>query len=68
MFDKPLVSIIIPVHNQFNYTFQCINSILTNDPIVPYEIIIADDMSSDKTKIIEKYIKNIIIGFKYCPS
>ena len=61
MFDKPLVSIIIPVHNQFNYTFQCINSILTNDPIVPYEIIIADDMSSDKTKIIEKYIKNIIV-------
>ena len=61
LFEKPLVSIIIPVHNNFLYTYNCIHSILKINPIVPYEIIIVDDMSTDKTKVIEKYIKNIIV-------
>lgn len=61
LFDKPLVSIIIPVHNKFLYTYNCIHSILKINPIVPYEIIIVDDMSTDKTKTIEKFIKNIIV-------
>ena len=61
LYDKPLVSIIIPVHNKFIYTYNCIHSIIKINPIVPYEIIIADDMSTDKTKEIEKIIKNIIV-------
>ena len=60
-FDKPLVSIIIPVHNKFRYTNNCISSILAAEPIIPYEIIIGDDMSKDRTRIIEKYITNIIV-------
>lgn len=51
IFDKPIVSIIIPVHNKFSYTYSCIHSILKINPIVPYELIIADDMSTDKTKL-----------------
>lgn len=51
IFDNPLISIIIPVHNQFKYTYHCISSILNINPILPYEIIIADDLSSDNTKI-----------------
>ena len=31
------------------------------NPILPYEIIIADDLSSDNTKIIENFIFNIIV-------
>ena len=61
IFEKPLISIIIPVHNQFKYTYHCIASILNINPILPYEIIIADDLSIDNTKIIENFIKNIII-------
>jgi len=61
LFAKPLVSIIIPVHNKFRYTYNCISSILNTGTIVPYEIIIGDDMSTDNTRIIEKYIKNIIV-------
>ena len=60
-FEKPVVSIIIPVHNNFRYTYNCIFSILLTEPIIPYEIIIGNDMSIDKTKIIEKYIRNIIV-------
>ena len=61
IFEKPLISIIIPVHNQFKYTYNCVSSILNDNSILPYEIIIADDLSTDNTKIIESYIKNIII-------
>ena len=61
LFNKPLVSIIIPVHNNFIYTYNCIHSILKINPIIPYEIIVADDMSTDQTKEIEKIIKNIIV-------
>ena len=60
-FYKPLVSIIIPVHNNFRYTYNCISSILKMKPIVPYEIIIGNDLSTDNAKIIEQYVKNIIV-------
>jgi GT2 family glycosyltransferase len=61
LFDTPLVSIIIPVYNQFNYTYNCLSSILNNSTNIKYEIIIADDKSSDKTKKIEDIVKNIKI-------
>ena len=61
LFYKPLVSIIIPVHNNFRYTYNCISSILKAKPIVPYEIIIGNDMSIENAKKIEQYIKNIIV-------
>ena len=60
-FEKPLVSIIIPVYNKFYFTYHCISSIIRTESNIPYEIIIANDMSNDKTKIIDKYIKNIIV-------
>jgi GT2 family glycosyltransferase len=53
------VSIIIPVHNNFNYTYNCIISILNSDLSILYEIIIVNDMSTDETvKLKEKYFKN----------
>ena len=53
-----LVSIIIPAYNQWNYTYACIKSILENTEDVNYEIIVADDNSSDDTVNIKKYVKN----------
>jgi len=61
LFGTPLVSIIIPVHNKFRYTYHLLISILNININIPYEIIIADDMSNDETKIIEQYTKNIIV-------
>lgn len=44
------VSIIIPVYNQWKLTCACINSILsTCDGDVNYELILADDCSTDDT-------------------
>jgi GT2 family glycosyltransferase/glycosyltransferase involved in cell wall biosynthesis len=47
--EKPVVSIIIPVYNKFDLTYQCVKSIQENGARVPYEIIIADDCSRDET-------------------
>ena len=58
--DKPQVSIVIPVYNQFDYTYHCIESIVKNSGNITYEIIIADDCSTDITKQIE----NVICGIR----
>jgi len=59
--DPPLVSIIIPAYNQWDYTFACLKSILQNSNGISYEIILADDNSTDETRQVKKYIKNIIV-------
>ena len=59
---KPLVSIIIPAYNQFNYTYYCIRSIIKYSRDVSYEIILADDCSTDYTSRIEEKVKNIVVS------
>lgn len=54
--EKPEVSIIIPVYNQFDYTYACLESIIKNSGDVAYEILIADDCSSDLTEQIDDII------------
>lgn len=55
----PAVSIVIPVYNEFDYTYSCLKSILKNTGDMAYEILIADDCSTDVTKDIEKIAKNV---------
>lgn len=55
----PLVSIIIPVYNQFFYTWRCLAAIKQNSGDVSYEIILADDCSTDETREIEKRVDGI---------
>ncbi|MDE7310794.1 MAG: glycosyltransferase [Eubacterium sp.] len=59
---KPQVSIIIPVFNEFAYTYRCLQSILeqTGDK-VSYEVIVADDASTDDTVRLQEAVKNIRI-------
>ncbi|HEX3994152.1 MAG TPA: glycosyltransferase family 2 protein, partial [Acetobacteraceae bacterium] len=47
--DTPEVSIIIPVHNKFSTTYNCLDSIVKAPPDRTFEIIIADDCSDDET-------------------
>lgn len=56
---NPKVSIIIPVYNQFDYTYKCLESVFAYSKDVSYEVIIGDDVSNDKTKHLERYAKNI---------
>lgn len=59
--ENPLVSIIIPVYNQFSFSYHCLKSIEALEDQTSYEIILADDASNDLTEQIGKVVKNIKI-------
>lgn len=60
--SAPMVSIVIPVYNQINYTYACLLSILENTKDVSYEVILADDVSTDATKDLGNYTENLVIS------
>ena len=49
--DHPDVSVIIPVHGKFSYTYNCLKSIREALPKRTFEIIIVDDCSNDETML-----------------
>ena len=57
--ENPQVSIVIPVYNQFEYTYHCVGSIIRNSGDISYEIIIANDCSSDLTTHIEEILPGV---------
>ena len=59
--EAPIVSIVIPVYNQIHYTYACLLSILEHTKDVPYEVIIADDVSTDATKELFRYVENVTV-------
>ncbi|MEG0689105.1 MAG: glycosyltransferase family 2 protein, partial [Hungatella sp.] len=59
--DEPEVSIIIPVYNQIAYTYACLVSILQYTTDVSYEVIIADDVSTDATEHLSHYAEGLVI-------
>ncbi|NBI70676.1 glycosyltransferase [Clostridiaceae bacterium] len=59
--ENPTVSIIIPVYNQIRYTYLCLQSILLHTPDVSYEVIIADDVSTDATAHLGEFAENLVI-------
>lgn len=56
---EPQVSIVIPVYNQFDFTYHCVESILKNSGSITYEIIIANDCSTDLTTQIESILPGV---------
>jgi GT2 family glycosyltransferase len=67
-FDMPAatepiqVSIIIPVHNKYFFTHRCLYSVKAFSSGISYEVIIADDASSDETAAIQSSIGNLKIS------
>jgi GT2 family glycosyltransferase/glycosyltransferase involved in cell wall biosynthesis len=57
--DTPLVSIIIPVYNNIQFTHACLVSIEKNQPKCTYEVIVVDDCSKDQTREVLSKIKSI---------
>lgn len=58
---KPEVSIVIPVFNDWKYTYNCLCSIKENVKKIKYEIVIIDNNSTDETKDIYKFVENVIV-------
>lgn len=56
---NPVASIIIPVFNHFEETLNCIKSIIDTDDKSSFEIIIADDCSTDETYEVFSKCKHI---------
>ena len=59
--EGPLVSVVIPCYNQVNYTYACLQSILEHTKDVTYEVIIADDVSTDATAELGRYVEGLVI-------
>lgn len=57
--ENPQVSIVIPVYNQFEFTYHCVNSIIKNSGDITYEILVADDCSTDLTTQIEQILPGV---------
>lgn len=59
--EHPKVSIIIPVYNQFAFTYSCLRSVLKNSGNISYEVIVADDCSTDLTYKLKDIARHIRI-------
>jgi O-antigen biosynthesis protein len=57
----PIVTIVIPVHNNISITIQLLNRLRINQESVSFEIIIVDDASTDQTKQALRKIRGIKI-------
>jgi GT2 family glycosyltransferase len=60
--ESPAVSIIIPVHNQWRHTYACLRSIVQGEPDLAYEVIVADDVSTDETTQITRWVSGAIVS------
>ena len=58
----PVVSVIIPVHNQYLYTMRCLASLAEHSSDIAYEVILGDDNSSDATQTIEQQVHNLRVA------
>lgn len=49
---SPLISIVVPVYNQYKFVGRCLRSLLNQDfPSDKFEIIVVNDGSTDKTEV-----------------
>ena len=60
-YENPLVSVLIPVYNQIDYTLKCLASIKQHPPGVAIEIVVADDCSTDATSDVLARIDGITV-------
>ncbi len=58
---SPKVSIIIPMYNQLDYTFNCVYSVFKSSEFKDYEIIIADDNSKENAELLKESFENIVL-------
>ncbi len=58
---KPLVTIVIPVYNNWQTTYNCLLAFRGNSNSTPYEIIIVDDASTDQTTEALQNIRGVTV-------
>ena len=58
-FDQPRVSIVVPAHNAWAHTHLCLRAVLESTHGVEYEVLLADDDSSDETTHAHDVLHNV---------
>ncbi|MBV7540380.1 glycosyltransferase [Acidovorax sp. sic0104] len=56
---QPRVSVVIPACNQFHLTYHCLAALLLAPHATPFEVIVVDDGSSDRTQDIAQLVSGI---------
>ncbi len=59
--SDPAVSIIIPAHNQWSFTLRCLHSIARCSEGVPYEVVLVDNASTDRTPRFQERVENLVV-------
>lgn len=57
--DAPVVSIVIPVHNQLRFTLECLESVFSVGAKDSFEIIVVDDSSFDRTALVLNQVERL---------
>lgn len=57
--QTPRVSIVIPVHDGVWITSRCLRALQRNQDVVPFEIIVVDDASTDKTYDFLQHLRGV---------
>ncbi|WOJ96519.1 glycosyltransferase [Congregibacter brevis] len=60
--EKPVVSIVVPVYNDYRVTINCLKSVHQFSQDVEYEVIIADDSSTDLTATIAERMRGVVVS------
>jgi GT2 family glycosyltransferase len=62
----PVISFVIPVHNQIKHTVACVGSLFMFPPSVPFEIIIGNDQSTDLTgEYLRKFPRTTVLNHEF---
>lgn len=57
---RPRVSVVIPVFNKVEYTFQCLRSLLREVDFAEAEIVVVNNASSDETARVLSYFEGLV--------
>ena len=57
--DTPQVSIVIPVHNKFDYTYRCLASLALMPVRTSFEVVLVDDGSTDQTVDVASLMRGV---------
>jgi GT2 family glycosyltransferase len=58
-YENPIISVLIPVYGNLEYTLACLESIANYPGTIPFEVLVIDDKSPDNSVEILKKVKNI---------